>query len=79
MAGVLLTVTAMLAAPFVPTLLPSAAADPCPDVDVVFARGTGEDPGVGRVGQAFIDALRANSVVGPSRCTRWTTRQTATF
>ena len=32
-------------------------ADPCPDVEVVFARGTGEPPGVGRVGQAFIDAL----------------------
>ena len=35
----------------------SAMADDCPDVEVVFARGTGEAPGVGRVGQAFIDAL----------------------
>jgi cutinase len=34
-----------------------AAADPCADVDVVFARGTGEPPGIGRVGQAFVDAL----------------------
>lgn len=25
---------------------------------VVFARGTGEPPGIGRVGQAFVDALR---------------------
>jgi cutinase len=35
-----------------------AAADPCPDVDVVFARGSGEAPGVGNIGQPFIDALR---------------------
>lgn len=34
-----------------------AAAGPCPDVEVVFARGTGEPPGPGIVGQAFIDAL----------------------
>ncbi len=34
-----------------------ARADGCPDVEVIFARGTGEAPGVGRVGQAFIDAL----------------------
>jgi len=35
----------------------TAVADDCPNVEVVFARGTGEPPGVGRVGQAFIDAL----------------------
>ena len=38
---------------------PSASAAPCPDVEVVFARGTGEPPGVGGVGQSFVDALRA--------------------
>ncbi|MBV8863113.1 MAG: cutinase family protein [Mycobacterium sp.] len=38
--------------------IPAASAQPCPDVDVVFARGTGEPPGVGGVGQAFVDALR---------------------
>ena len=44
--------------------VPSASAQPpCPDVDVVFARGTGEPAGVGGVGQAFVDALR--SQVGP--------------
>jgi cutinase len=36
-----------------------AAASPCPDVEVVFARGTTEAPGVGRIGQAFVDSLRA--------------------
>lgn len=39
------------------TAAPASAA-PCPDVQVVFARGTGEPPGIGRVGQAFVDALR---------------------
>ncbi len=39
--------------------VPSAAAEPCPDVEVVFARGSGEAPGVGGIGQPFIDALRA--------------------
>jgi cutinase len=34
-----------------------AAAQPCSDVEVVFARGTNEPPGVGMVGQAFVDAL----------------------
>jgi cutinase len=38
--------------------LPSATAAPCFDVEVVFARGTNEPPGVGGVGQAFVDALR---------------------
>jgi hypothetical protein len=36
-----------------------AFAQPCPDVEVVFARGTGEPPGVGGVGQAFVDSLRS--------------------
>jgi hypothetical protein len=40
---------------------PSASAEPCPDVQVVFARGTGEPPGVGGVGQAFVDAVRAQA------------------
>ncbi|WP_100469459.1 cutinase family protein [Mycobacteroides abscessus] len=31
----------------------------CPDYDVSFARGTGETPGVGSVGEAFIDALKS--------------------
>jgi cutinase len=37
----------------------AAAADPCSDVEVVFARGTNEPPGVGATGQAFTDALTA--------------------
>lgn len=34
-----------------------AIAQPCSDVEVVFARGTNEPPGIGIVGQAFVDAL----------------------
>lgn len=40
---------------------PTASAQPCPDVEVVFARGTGEAPGVGGVGQSFVDAVRAQA------------------
>lgn len=38
--------------------VPSASAEPCPDIEVVFARGTDEPPGLGRVGSAFVDSLR---------------------
>lgn len=40
--------------------VPAAAAEPCPDIEVVFARGTTEPPGVGGIGQKFVDALRSN-------------------
>ncbi|MCV7181231.1 cutinase family protein [Mycolicibacterium murale] len=50
-----------------PPALPVAAPAPpgCPDVQVVFARGTTEPPGVGAMGQAFVDDLRAR-VAGKS-------------
>ncbi len=38
---------------------PTASAEPCPDVEVIFARGTGEPPGLGRVGDAFVGALQS--------------------
>jgi cutinase-like protein len=38
-----------------------ASAGPCPDAEVVFARGTNEPPGVGSVGQAFVDSLRSQA------------------
>jgi cutinase len=53
-AAMMATWAMLLSAP-----VPSASAQPCPDVEVVFARGTGELPGVGGVGQAFVDALRS--------------------
>jgi cutinase len=39
--------------------VPAAGAAPCPDVEIVFARGTTEPPGVGGIGQAFVDSLRS--------------------
>ena len=45
-------------APFVAA---PAYAAPCPDVEVIFARGTFEPPGVGATGQAFVDSLRAKA------------------
>ncbi|HZQ33335.1 MAG TPA: cutinase family protein [Mycobacterium sp.] len=42
---------------------PAASADPCADVEVIFARGTGEAPGLGAVGQALVDSLRTQ--IGP--------------
>ena len=52
-----------LAAPAVshadPSLVASERVAGCPDVQVVFARGTGEAPGAGRVGDAFADSLRS--------------------
>jgi cutinase-like protein len=41
-----------------PAAMPVATADGCPDIEVIFARGTNDDPGVGRIGNAFIGALR---------------------
>jgi cutinase len=38
---------------------PLASAAPCPDVQVLFARGTFEPAGIGGTGQAFVDALRS--------------------
>src|SRR6202790_5649309 len=55
-----LAVAAILAGSLAaPTPNASAAADSCASVEVVFARGTNEAPGVGATGQAFVDALNA--------------------
>ena len=47
----------LVAATFAPA--PRAMAADCPDVEVVFARGTDEPPGIGVVGQAFVDSLKS--------------------
>jgi cutinase len=48
-----------VAAPILPTAVATAA--DCPDVEVIFARGREEPPGIGRIGDAFVDALRADT------------------
>ncbi|MDT5056780.1 MAG: hypothetical protein QOF66_5146 [Mycobacterium sp.] len=55
-----LAVAAILAGSLAaPTPSANAADDSCPSVEVVFARGTNEAPGVGATGQSFVDALNA--------------------
>ncbi|MDT5078950.1 MAG: hypothetical protein QOJ80_3587 [Mycobacterium sp.] len=39
--------------------VPTASAAACPDVEVVFARGTFAPPGLGGIGQDFVNALRS--------------------
>jgi cutinase len=57
--GVLVVSGVSLFAPTALTNVATAQANSCPDVEVIFARGTGEPDGVGRVGDAFVDALRS--------------------
>jgi cutinase len=45
-----------------PSTLPVASADDCANAEVVFARGTDEPVGMGRVGDAFADSLRKQAV-----------------
>ena len=45
----------------VPAAAPVAGAAPCPAIEVVFARGRIEPPGTGRIGEAFISALRSKT------------------
>jgi len=40
---------------------PPAQAAPCPQVEVVFARGRVEPPGIGRIGDSFVDSLRTKT------------------
>jgi cutinase len=57
-----LTASVLLVAPAIsPTAvggLGTASAEDCPAIEVIFARGTNDSPGVGKVGGAFIDSLR---------------------
>jgi cutinase len=52
-------VVAILTGSFAAPPSANAADDSCPSIEVVFARGTFEAPGVGTTGQAFVDALNA--------------------
>jgi cutinase len=56
--GLVVGAASVAAAALLIAASPAASAAPCPDVEIVFARGTSEPPGVGRIGQAFVDSLR---------------------
>ena len=49
----LVSTIAVLAGP-----APLASAEPCSDVELIFARGTSDPLGIGRIGQAHADSLR---------------------
>ncbi len=51
-------IAAAASAAAIPLITPSAMAANCNDIEVVFARGTKEPPGIGRVGEAFVNDLR---------------------
>ena len=55
------SVTAVAATLLIAPGPPPAAAAPCPEVEVIFARGRIEPAGTGMVGEAFVDALRAKT------------------
>jgi len=57
-ASALVTATGLLVSPYAAPYAAVASADDCPDVEVIFARGTNEPPGLGKVGDAFVDSLR---------------------
>jgi cutinase len=62
-AGLLATVGLLTAPAVLPTaslgVIPSARAAPCPQIEVVFARGRMESAGTGILGNAFVSALRS--------------------
>jgi cutinase len=59
-AAAVLSASAAVVAPAVsPMPIGVASAADCPDIEVVFARGTNDAPGLGNVGGAFVDALRS--------------------
>jgi cutinase len=49
---------ALVLAAAVATPATASAAPRCPDIEIVFARGTDEPAGIGRVGQALVDELK---------------------
>ena len=58
-------------------LTPQAAADPCPDIEVIFARGTNDAPGLGNPGQAFAETLRG--LVGGRTLTTYAVNYPASY
>ncbi|OBC09116.1 cutinase [Mycobacterium sp. 852013-50091_SCH5140682] len=64
-AAAALTAAAALVTPVPAGNVAVASADDCPDIQVVFARGTNDSPGLGRIGNAFVSSLR-NKVGGRS-------------
>ncbi|WP_307787663.1 cutinase family protein [Mycolicibacterium sp. S2-37] len=57
-AAVMIAVSTALAACGVLVAPAASAAAKCSDIEIIFARGTDEPPGIGVVGKALVDALK---------------------
>jgi cutinase len=78
MSGRLAAITAAVVCAATPlAVAPSATADPCPDIEVIFARGTNDAPGLGNPGQAFADTLRG--LVGGRTLTTYAVNYPASY
>ncbi len=55
--SVLIAAGVVIATAVLPAPPAGAEIEPCPDVEVIFARGTGEPEGLGRVGEALVANL----------------------
>jgi cutinase len=78
MSGRLAAITAAVVCAAAPlAVAPSATADPCPDIEVIFARGTNDAPGLGNPGQAFADTLRG--LVGGRTLTTYAVNYPASY
>jgi cutinase len=78
MSGRLAAITAAVVCAATPlAVAPSATADPCPDIEVIFARGTNDAPGLGNPGQAFTDTLRG--LVGARTMTTYAVNYPASY
>jgi cutinase len=78
MSGRLAAITAAMVCAAMPlAVVPSAAADPCPEIEVIFARGTNDAPGLGNPGQAFADTLRG--LVGGRTLTTYAVNYPASY
>jgi cutinase len=78
MSGRLAAITAAVVSTAAPlAVAPPASADPCPDIEVIFARGTHDAPGLGHPGQAFADTLRG--LVGGRTMTTYAVNYPASY
>ncbi|MDT5104407.1 MAG: cutinase [Mycobacterium sp.] len=69
--------SALVCAATMLAVAPSATADPCSDIQVVFARGTDDTPGLGRVGDAFSSTL--STLVGGRSLTTYGVNYPASY
>jgi cutinase len=69
--------SALVCAATMLAVAPSATADPCSDIKVVFARGTDDTPGLGRVGDAFSSTL--STLVGGRSLTTYAVNYPASY